>query len=228
VARDAALDFYRFVLEYEWTGFVCVALEADRVLRRGGAQLPREETAVRIVAVIALHKSFIHAVMERPVELLLGFKVAPVAELRLLFLHQELAFLRVMRRVAIDATHVILHVCGSREVAVLFAIGVADKAPPTDLLCGSILEREDLRLVATSFDVRLPGPMAGFAAVPFRTILRIEGSLRKPYRIPSKASPHDTSYTFQSQRTRRHRLRLATSWLAVPRPEFLLRRRERR
>ena len=79
MARDAALDFYRFVLEYEWTGFVCVALEADRVLRRGGAQLPREETAVRIVAVIALHKSFIHAVMERHFKLRLLLQVSPLS-----------------------------------------------------------------------------------------------------------------------------------------------------
>ena len=55
VARDAALDLYRLVFEYERPGFIRVTLEADSVLRRGGPQLPRQEAAVRIVTVIALH-----------------------------------------------------------------------------------------------------------------------------------------------------------------------------
>jgi|SRR5712692_10279245 len=130
---------------------------------------------MRIVAVGTPHQPFIHPVMERPVELLLRFQVAAVTKLWLRLLHQELGFLRVMGRVAINATHVVLEVRGSRKITVLFAVGVAGKATFTYLLRGSLLEGEDLRRVAPAFNMLLPGTMAGFAAVPLGTLLRIEG-----------------------------------------------------
>jgi len=59
VARNATLDFHHFMFEYKGPGIVHVVLEADGVLCRGRSQLPRQEAAVRIVAVSALHECFI-------------------------------------------------------------------------------------------------------------------------------------------------------------------------
>src|SRR6266568_1091628 len=110
VARDAAFNLYRFVLVDERSGLVRVALVTHQVLRYRRAQLPRQEATVRIVAVSALHHSFIDPMMEGPSKLLFRFRVAAIAELRLLLFHQELAFFGVMRRVAVDATHIVLQV----------------------------------------------------------------------------------------------------------------------
>jgi hypothetical protein len=66
-------------------------------------------------------------------------------------------------------------VCGSREITVFFAVGVAGQATLTDLFGGSLFERENLRCIAPTFDVLLPWTVAGFAAVPLGPLLRIEG-----------------------------------------------------
>src|SRR5258708_2121546 len=113
------------MLEDEGSCFVRVAFEADRVLRGSGADLPCQEASVGVVTVVALHQSFVDAVMERAIELLLHFLMATVAEERSLFLHQELALLGVMRIVAVCAVYAILQVSGTREIAVLLAVLVA-------------------------------------------------------------------------------------------------------
>src|ERR1700687_3859590 len=133
VARDAAFDFHALMLIDEGPRFVGVTLEADSILRRSGADLPAQKSPVGIVAVVALHHAFIHSVMERAVELLLHFLVAAIAEHGGLFLHQELAFLRVVGRVAVRATDSVLEVSGAREVVMLFAILVALQAACADL-----------------------------------------------------------------------------------------------
>src|SRR5262249_29706946 len=144
MASRAAFNLHRFVLVYERSGFVRVALEANCVLRRGCPQLPVQEPAVRIVAIAALHHSFVHPVMERARELLGHFLVAAIAELRLFFLHQALAFFWMVRRVAIDAAHIVLEVCRTSIITVLFAVGVAAEAALADFFCRYILESEDL------------------------------------------------------------------------------------
>lgn len=108
VAGRAAFHLHRFVLVDEWSLFVRVALKADEVLRGRGTQLSGEKPAVRIVAVRALHQSFIDTVMERSSELLLGFQVAAVTKQRLLFFHEELALFGMVRVVAIRAANVVL------------------------------------------------------------------------------------------------------------------------
>ena len=102
-----------------------MALETDCILRGRCPQLPALEAAVRIVAIAALHHAFIDPVMERTIELLLGLQMATVAKLRLLLLHQVLAFLGVVRRVTVDAAHVILQVRRAGKIAVFFPVGMA-------------------------------------------------------------------------------------------------------
>lgn len=55
VARDAAFRFHRRVFEDKGSCLIDMALEADCVLRRGGAQLCGQEAAVLVVAIGTLH-----------------------------------------------------------------------------------------------------------------------------------------------------------------------------
>src|SRR5216683_62549 len=158
----------------EGSGFVRVAFEADGVLRRGGAYRTAEESSMRVVAVVALHQPFVDAVVEGAVELLLHFLVAAVAKQRRLFLHQELAFLRMVGRVAVYAAHVVLQVRGTSVVAVLLSVCVASKAACADLRCRGVLEGKDPGLVTTTFDVRFPRTVACFTTVPLRALFGVK------------------------------------------------------
>ncbi len=107
VTGDATFDLHGLMLEDKGTGFVRMAFETGRILRCSCSQLPRLESAVRIVAVAAFHQALVNPVMKRPRKLLFRFDMAGVAQLRLLGFHQELIFRGLMRRVAIDAAHII-------------------------------------------------------------------------------------------------------------------------
>jgi hypothetical protein len=71
------------MLEYKRSLLVCVAFEADRVLRCRAPHLLWSNRAVWIVAVRALDQPLIDAMMERHLELWLLLQVAGIAELRL-------------------------------------------------------------------------------------------------------------------------------------------------
>jgi len=176
VARDAAFNLYRFVLVDERSGFVRMALEAHQILRYRRSQLPRQEAPVRIVAVAALHHPFIDSVVEGPSKLLLRLEMAAVTELRRLLLHQELAFFGVMRRVAVDATYVVLQVRRPRVVAVLLSVRVASQAAFADFLGRGILECKDLRLIAATIDVCFPWTVTRLASMPLWTFFGIQRS----------------------------------------------------
>jgi hypothetical protein len=81
VASLAALDF-GFVLVHEGALFIDVALIANFILTGHRAQLVALESPVRVVAVIALHQSFIYTMVKRAHELCLHIQVAGVAEFR--------------------------------------------------------------------------------------------------------------------------------------------------
>src|ERR1700683_837509 len=73
MARDAAFDLHWLVLVNKWTALIFVAVIANRVHRRGAAQLVRTLGAVGIVAIRALYESFVHAVGDGQLEVrLLG------------------------------------------------------------------------------------------------------------------------------------------------------------
>ena len=127
-----------------------------------------------VVTVVALYQSFVDAVMERAVEVLLHFLVATVAEEGSLLLHQELAFLRMVGRVAVYAAHVVLQVCGACEVAMLFAVCVASQATRADFLGRGILECKDLRLIAATINMRFPWTVACLASMPLWPFFRIQ------------------------------------------------------
>src|SRR5262249_41277030 len=101
--------------------------------------------------------------------------MAGVAQLWLSLDQEELAFFRVVRRMAIHTAHVVHIVLAAPEVAVLFAVLMASKAALTDLLRGDVLEGEDLRLVAPGFHVLFARPMTGLTALPLRSPTGVVG-----------------------------------------------------
>ena len=62
MAGHASFD-QRLVLIDEWPSFVDMTLEADGVLRGGGPQLPGQESAMGVVAIVTLQKTFVDAVV---------------------------------------------------------------------------------------------------------------------------------------------------------------------
>ena len=96
------------MLEYKRSLLVGVAFEADGVLCRRGPNLFWSNRAVWIVAVRALDKPLIDAMVERHLELRLLLQVAGIAELRLGLDQQEFLRLCVMGRVTGDTAHVAL------------------------------------------------------------------------------------------------------------------------
>ena len=176
MASRAAFDLDGFMFVHERAGFVRVALEANQVLRPGRSQLAGLETTMLVMAIGALYESFVHAVMERPVELLLLIQVAAVAKCWLLLFEQKLALFCMVRVVAIRAAHSVLNVDGACEIAVLLSILMAVKAASADLLRRCALEGKNLGLISAALDVSFPWTVASFTTVPLRAFLRIHGS----------------------------------------------------
>src|SRR5580692_523831 len=83
-----------------------------------------------------------------------------------------------MRRMAGDATNVILQMHRIDRVHVLRSAGMAVQAPRADLLRRCAFEGENLGLVPSAVDVGLPGTVATFAALPRRAFLRIQSSYK--------------------------------------------------
>jgi len=81
MANLAAFDL-GFVLVHEGSLLVGVALVTNLILADRRAKLVFLKSAVRIVAIVALHQSFIHTMMERARELGADVHVAAVAEFR--------------------------------------------------------------------------------------------------------------------------------------------------
>ena len=155
-------------------GLFRVALDTGHILGSRRTQLPGLEPAMGIVAIAALHHSFIDAMMKRAVELLFGLEMATVTKLRLLLFHQELAFLSVVGGVAIDATHTVLQVRRPGKITMFFSVAMAVQATLAGCLGRSAVESEYLRLVPAAFHVFLAGPVTGFAALPLRSALVLQ------------------------------------------------------
>ena len=135
MAGRAAFYLHDLVFIHERSRFVRVTLETNLVLRSRSPQLPGQESAMRIVAIGALHQAFVHSMVEWPVELLVLVEMAAVAQRRLLSLEQEVFFFCMVRIVTIRTAYSVLQVYRPREVAVLLAILVAIQTTRTDLLC---------------------------------------------------------------------------------------------
>src|SRR5450759_1545146 len=178
MACRAAFRFHGQMVEDERPAFLCVAFQADLVLRRADLCGFRQ-AAVHVVTVLALHQSFVYPMVEGTVEIGHGVIVAAVAQGRSLRLQQLDLLFRLMRRVARDATHVglVMH----RALKVGMSAAMAGQTACADLLCGCSLEGEDFRHIAPAFHVGGARTMTGFTAMPLlpRALLEI-GQIRIP------------------------------------------------
>lgn len=121
----ASFRFHRSVLEHKWTGLVGVTGEANLILSRRGAELPGQESAVRIVAISASNQPFVHSMMKGFGELWLDLVVASVAKHGLRDGEESAFHSGMVRRMTIDAAHIVLEVFRAKKVGVLFAEFVA-------------------------------------------------------------------------------------------------------
>ena len=83
VTSRTAFSLQRRVFEREGTLLVSVTLDASGIGAGGEPRLLQFKTAVRVMAVAALHRPFKNFMVERLVEIRLRFVVATHAELRL-------------------------------------------------------------------------------------------------------------------------------------------------
>lgn len=79
VATNTALGLDRHVLIDEWPLLVDMALVADGIAIRHGSELAGDRRAMRVVAVVALQQSLVHAVVIGFGEVCFGRSVAAVA-----------------------------------------------------------------------------------------------------------------------------------------------------
>src|ERR1051325_1103835 len=100
--------------------------------------------------------------------------VACVTKVRGLSLHQVLAFLGVVRSVAINAPDAIGQVHRAVIVSMLFGVLVAAKAAGAGLLRRGVFKCKDFGFVAAALDVLLPRTMASLAAMPLHAFVRVE------------------------------------------------------
>ena len=82
MAGDAPIGLDRSMFVNKRSLLVCVALDTSRVGAGRESRLFKFKTAMRIVAIAALHRAFQHLVMEGQVELVLSFSVTTEAKLR--------------------------------------------------------------------------------------------------------------------------------------------------
>jgi hypothetical protein len=108
VAGRATIHFDGRVLINKGALLVGMTLETNRVLRGGHTNLFGQRRSVDIVAIGALNKAFVDAMMKGHGELGFLLKVAGEAKLGLRLGKQVLGCFGVMRRVAGNAAHVIL------------------------------------------------------------------------------------------------------------------------
>ena len=169
----ASLHLYRLMLKHKRPLLVGMAGEANGVLRRRGAHLLRPNRAMHIVAIRTLHQSLINAMAKRHFELRLLLQMAGVTKLRLRLHQQKLFGLRMVRRMAGNATDIVLRVDRVNGIHVLRAACVTSHATSVDFLGRSILEHEYFRFVAAAGHMVGAGAMAALAALLRRTALNL-------------------------------------------------------
>jgi hypothetical protein len=172
VASHAALDLYRRMLVLERSSFVGMAIEANCLLRSRGSKLMSLRRAVRIVAITALHKSFVYTVMGRLGKIRFHFTVAAITKLRLRRGQQVVFYVGRVLGVATRAPHIILHMLGAQVVTVGFVSLMAGKAALGSFLGRKLLKINDLGGISSAIHMRFTRPMAALAPLPLRTFMR--------------------------------------------------------
>ena len=129
VATTAAFCFDWHMLVDKWSPGICVALGAYCVSAGQGFHLAQGCGAMRVMAVTAVNQAFIYAVVIRLGKIGLRRSVAAVALFRLFFGQQVLRCCGMVRRMAIQATHIIAGVRGTGEMSLFVLCAMAAEAP---------------------------------------------------------------------------------------------------
>jgi hypothetical protein len=169
MARHATLGFYGRVFEDKGTCLFRVATEADLILGCGGSELPGQESAVLIVAIAACEQALIYPMMHGFRKLGSYFLMAAITEHRLGHLQQGTLHFCVMRRMAIDASHIVLQVLRTQKVRVLFAKLMTVQTALARFLPGEQIETNNLGNVPSTVNVSLSRTVAGLAALILHT-----------------------------------------------------------
>lgn len=113
VATGAALCLDRHVLIDEGTLFFCVALDANCISARHRPYLPQSRGPVDIVAITASNQAFVYSMVIGSRKVSLGGHMTPVAEIGRRLHQKVLRILRVVGRVAVEASDIIagVHRC---------------------------------------------------------------------------------------------------------------------
>ena len=130
-----------------------------------------------IVAIGALDQALVDTMVEGHFKLGLLLQMARVTKFRLCFHQQKLFGLRMVRRMAGNATDIVLRVDGVDGVHMLRAAGVAAHAAGIDFLRRNVLEGEYLAYVASASHVVRTGPVTALASLPGWATLFIQCGL---------------------------------------------------
>lgn len=153
MAAGAALLTHRHMFKRKRPCGLGVTTGANSELARSRSELTPHKTSVGIVAVAALDQADVDAMTIGSFELSFLGCMASVAKNCLFALEQSASFGRVMRRMACDATHAVSQVHRAQEIHVLQAGFVTLKAALAGLFRRQFGKTNDLRLIASTFDV---------------------------------------------------------------------------
>ena len=179
MTSNATIGLYWSMLVNKRSLLVCVTLDTGCVSAGCEPRLLELETAVRIVAIAALHGAFEHPVVKWLTELSLGFVVAGYAELGLIcsqhpfgcltgilcggvadYRHRtcaEVTEVGAVCRMTLRTSDIVPPMLAAAKIIVRLFAGMTRKAR---FRCGlriHAFERNYLRLVTPAFDVRLAG-----------------------------------------------------------------------
>lgn len=124
---------------------------------------------MRIVAITAVHQTFIDLVVEGHMELRLNLSVAAIAELRLRGLEEvRLVHLAGVDAVAADAAHIAFSVGRTLKIGMLTLVTVETLV--IDILGRGLGKAKYLRYIAAAIDVGFAWTMTALASHAFATM----------------------------------------------------------
>ncbi len=172
MAAFAALNTHRGMLVYKRPADIYMALHAGFVVAEGlryharpdpGAP-SRVERPVRVVAIGAVDCAFVHPVVEGHIKLRLGFEVAGITEIPLLFREQEFRRLRAMNGMAIGTYHIVRGVDGSPDIGLAKILRVASQTSIENHFRGASFNPVDQAMIGWLLGMLAPGTVTALAA----------------------------------------------------------------
>jgi len=166
VTGTAAFGFDWNMLEHERSLLVGVAFVTSCVAARKSLHLAQGCGPVYVMAVTTLDQSFVDAVMVRLCEVCFLRNVTAVTKRWLGPHKQMLLFLGVVRRMAVETSHIVIGVHGTRKMPLLRIVTMTAQATLVHFVFGKGREPDDLTDVAPGLHVLGAWTVARLTAVP--------------------------------------------------------------